>query len=100
MTTPGAAVLAALTRAEYRTSSYSTANGNCVMIGFASAEAIAALASADYRTSSHSSGNGACVMVGRAAGWVGIRDSKDPARTTLPIAHPQWTALLSVVRSA
>ena len=35
MTTPDAVVLAALAHAEYRVSSYSTANGDCVMVGFA-----------------------------------------------------------------
>jgi uncharacterized protein DUF397 len=96
MITPDA-VLGALARAEYRTSSYSTANGSCVMVGFASAEVVAALAGAEYRTSSYSTGNGACVMIGHAAGWVGIQDSKQVPRTTLPVTASQFAALIAAV---
>lgn len=98
MTAPHA-VLAALAHAEYRTSSYTSGNGACVMVGFASAEAIAALARAEYRKSSYTSANGECVMIGHAAGWVGIQDSKDAGRTTIPVTHPQWTALLAATKS-
>jgi hypothetical protein len=60
---------------------------------------IPALANADYRKSSFSSGNGACVMIGHAAGWVGIQDSKQRPRTTLPVTGPQFAALLAATRS-
>jgi hypothetical protein len=99
MTTPDVAVLAALARAEYRTSSYTSGNGECVMIGFASAETIAVLARAEYRTSSYSTANGDCMMIGHAGGWVGIQDSKQRPRTTLRATATQFAALLAAVKS-
>jgi hypothetical protein len=63
------------------------------------AAVLAALARAEYRTSSYTSGNGECVMIGHAGGWVGIQDSKQCPRTTLPATATQFAALLVAVKS-
>jgi hypothetical protein len=63
------------------------------------APVLAALARATYRTSSYTSGTGECVMVGHADGWVGIRDSKQRPRVTLPVPAARFAVLVSLVRA-
>ena len=63
------------------------------------AAAFAALARAEYRTSSYTSATGECVMIGHADGWVGIQDSKQHPRVTLPVPASQFAALLAAAKS-
>ncbi|HEV8562526.1 MAG TPA: DUF397 domain-containing protein [Actinophytocola sp.] len=59
----------------------------------------AALACAEYRTSTYSTATGDCVMVGHAGGWVGIQDSKQHPRVTLPVPGSRFAVLVSLVRA-
>ena len=68
-----------LARAQWRKSSYSSANGQCVEVAAA------------WRKSSRSSGQGACVEVaGNLPGFVAVRDSKDPDGPALVLTPEQW----------
>lgn len=80
-----------LRAAEWRKSSYSSANGQCV-------EA-AALGRAEWRKSSYSGGNGDCVEVAELDRVVGIRDSKDREGPALVFDADQWTAFVNSVTS-
>lgn len=41
---------------------------------------------------------GECVMIGHAGGWVGIGDSKQHPRVTLPVPADRFAVLVSSVR--
>jgi hypothetical protein len=88
MTTSQAEILAALATATYRKSSYTAANGECVMVGHA----------ATYRTSSYTAGNGACVMIAHTDHWVGIQDSKQTTRDTIAATPAQFDGFLTAIR--
>jgi hypothetical protein len=67
---------------EWRKSSHSADNGDCVEIG--------------WRKSSHSGGNGDCVEVA----WpdpvsVAVRDSKQPAGATLAFPPSAWQTFIT-----
>jgi hypothetical protein len=67
---------------QWRTSSYSYGNGNCVEVG--------------WRKSSHSGGNGNCVEVRwPALADVAVRDSKHPTGPTLVFGVAGWRAFLT-----
>ncbi|GAA4546045.1 DUF397 domain-containing protein [Amycolatopsis samaneae] len=65
----------------WRTSSYTTGNGNCVEVG--------------WRVSTHTAGQGNCVEVAPKPDEVLIRDTKDRDGGTLSVGHAQWRALLT-----
>ena len=67
----------------WRTSSYSTNEGDCVQVG--------------WRKSSYSSGATACVEVAPAPDRVLVRNSKDPDGPALTVPTPAWRAFLSTV---
>jgi hypothetical protein len=79
-----------VTRAAWRKSSYSSANGgNCVEV-------------AAWRKSSRSTGNGSqCVEVaGRPLrGAVAVRDSKDPDGPVLAVTPESWQAFTGQVKA-
>ncbi|MFF0526562.1 DUF397 domain-containing protein [Actinomadura nitritigenes] len=59
----------------------------------------ATLAGAVWRKSSHSQGaSGECVEVARAAGVVGVRDSKDPGGPVLALAPAELRALAAEIK--
>lgn len=64
----------------WRKSSYSGYNGNCVEVA------------ADWEKSSYCEG-GACVEIARG-GHVLVRDSKDPAGPVLEFSTPEWRAFV------
>ena len=66
---------------EWRKSSYSGYNGNCVEVG------------ANWRKSSHSA-NGNCVEVAEDDDIVAVRDSKDLPGPVLVFSTPQWVEFL------
>jgi len=70
-------------RIVWRTSSYSTGNGDCVQVG--------------WRTSSYSVGSGNCVEVAPAPDRVLVRDSKDPDGPILAVPTPAWRAFLTTL---
>lgn len=67
----------------WRKSSYSSNQGNCVEIA--------------WRKSTYSSSQANCVEVARAAGRVGVRDSKQGNGPALAVAPAAFTALLDRV---
>ena len=70
---------------EWRKSSYSGANGNCVEVA--------------WRKSSHSVGNGACTEVAVLPGpAVAVRDSKNPG-PELKFSPAAWAAFLATVKA-
>jgi Domain of unknown function (DUF397) len=79
-----------VTRAAWRKSSYSSANGgNCIEV-------------AAWRKSSRSSGNGGqCVEVADRPlhGAVAVRDSKDPDGPVLAVAPQSWQAFTGQVKA-
>jgi hypothetical protein len=79
-----------VTRARWRTSSYSSANGgNCVEVA------------ADWRTSTYSSGNGGnCVEVAQNPGAaVAVRDSKDRQGPVLVFTPDEWRSFTAAVKA-
>jgi hypothetical protein len=54
-----------------------------------------------WRKSSYSNGSGGdCVEVANLdGGYCAVRDSKDPAGPALTLAHADWSAFTSAVRS-
>lgn len=80
----------------WRKSSRSVGDGNCVEIGWTET---------DWRKSSWSAGGGECVEVGRTDAFVGFRDTKEahlPAdeRSTLVFGRAAGAAFLASLRSA
>jgi hypothetical protein len=79
-----------VTRAEWRTSSYSSANGGaCIEVA------------ADWRTSSYSTGNGGqCVEVARDPdAAVAVRDSKDRQGPVLMFTPDEWRSFTAAVKA-
>jgi hypothetical protein len=70
---------------DWRTSSYSGTNGNCVEI-------------ATWRKSTRSGTNGACVEVGGAARVVLVRDTKDRVGGALAFTADAWEAFTASLR--
>jgi hypothetical protein len=79
-----------LSRAVWRTSSYSGTNGACVEVAVVPA----------WRTSTHSGQNGACAEVARnLPGVVGVRDSKDRGGPVLMFGPADWEAFTKRIRA-
>lgn len=74
--------------AEWRRSTRSGANGDCVEVAVAPA----------WRKSTRSGANGNCVEVATFESLVGVRDSKDPAGPVLAVTPGDWTAFLAGIR--
>ncbi|RLK60569.1 DUF397 domain-containing protein [Actinokineospora cianjurensis] len=77
MTTPD------ISRAEWRKSSFSSGNGECVEVAYV------------WRKSSASSANGQCVEVAFAAERVAVRDSKNPNGPIVILPARSLTALVA-----
>ena len=78
-----------LSRAEWRTSSYSGTNGDCVEVAVA------------WRTSSRSGSNGDCVEVAADSGaHVLVRDTKDRGGPALAFRPSAWSRFTGRVTSA
>jgi hypothetical protein len=71
--------------ADWRTSSYTGTNGNCVEI-------------AAWRKSSYSGTNGDCVEVDGAARAVLVRDTKDRDGGALGFSADAWTAFTTSLK--
>jgi Domain of unknown function (DUF397) len=71
--------------ADWRTSSFTGTNGNCVEI-------------ATWRKSTRSGTNGSCVEVGGAARAVLVRDTKDRDGTVLAVPARAWERFIVTVR--
>ena len=71
--------------ADWRTSSYTGTNGNCVEI-------------ATWRKSTRSGTNGACVEVGDAARVVLVRDTKDRDSGALAFSAGAWAAFTAPLK--
>ncbi len=79
-----------LSRAAWRTSSYSGTNGACVEVAVIPA----------WRTSTYSGQNGSCVEVARnLLEIVAVRDSKDRDGPVLALAPDEWRAFTGSVKS-
>jgi Domain of unknown function (DUF397) len=82
-----------LSRAVWRKSSYSGANGSCL-------EAAVLGEDVAWRKSSYSGQNGSCVEVAREVpGIVAVRDSKDPSGPALAFSPAVWQAFTARIRS-
>ena len=76
-----------LSRAAWRTSTYSNNGGECVEVA------------AVWRTSTYSNNGGNCVEVARPGPeMVAVRDSKDPDGPKLAFTPRQWMAFTSTVK--
>lgn len=78
------------TRPEFRKSTYSAQNQNCVEV---------APISADFRMSSHSGGSNKCVKVAPQPPGAALRDSKQPQLGHLAFPAAEWDAFLAAARS-
>ena len=79
-----------LSRAVWRTSSYSGQNGACVEVAVIPA----------WRTSTYSGQNGNCVEVARnLPGIVAVRDSKDRTGPVLTFSPADWGAFINRIRA-
>jgi len=78
-----------VTRARWRTSSYSSGNGGqCVEVA------------ANWRTSSYSCDGGQCVEVAQdAAAAVAVRDSKDRQGPVLAFTPDEWRSFTAAVKA-
>lgn len=81
-----------LSRAAWRTSSYSGPNGSCV-------EVAPIPGPSTWRKSSYSGANGACVEVALAAGSVAVRDSKNREGGALVFGASAWRALVAEAKA-
>jgi hypothetical protein len=76
-----------LSRAAWRTSTYSNNGGACVEVAAA------------WRTSTYSGNGGNCVEVAHVGpDVVAVRDSRDPGGPALAFTPEQWTAFTSTVK--
>lgn len=88
--------------ASWRTSSYSTHEGQCVEVGtwrtssYSSHEGQCVEVGA-WQTSSHSSGEGQCVEVGRSVDAVGVRDTKNRAAGHFAVRPGTWRTFARAV---
>ena len=76
---------------DWRTSTRSGSNGDCVTVG---------LRLARWRKSSRSAGNGECVEVARGEALVAVRDSKKPDGAVLTFATSAWEAFTATLKAA
>lgn len=74
---------------EWRKSSRSNTAGNCVEVSVAP----------EWSKSSRSNGNANCVEVAAAGGVVGMRDSKDPGGPVLAVTPGGWVAFLAAAKA-
>jgi hypothetical protein len=79
-----------LTRAQWRKSSYSSGNGQCVEVAHVPAQ---------WRKSSRSSGAGACVEIAHLPEAIAVRDSKDPAGPNLIFTPHAWASFVESTKS-
>jgi hypothetical protein len=74
----------------YRTSTYSKANGNCAEIG-------------SWRKSAASAHNGGCVEAGHGTAVIGVRDTRQEhlgeARTVLEFSPAAWVAFTARLKA-
>lgn len=75
-----------LSRAQWRKSSHSSANGACVEVAVT------------WRKSSYSSANGQCVEVADTGAAVAVRDSKDRQGSALIFTAAAWQAFTAKVK--
>jgi hypothetical protein len=78
-----------LSHAEWRKSTYSSANGACVEV---------AQVPTQWHKSSLSSGDGACVEIAHLTEAIAVRDSKDPSGPKLIFAPADWQAFVFSVQ--
>jgi uncharacterized protein DUF397 len=79
-----------LSRAVWRTSSYSGQNGDCVEVAVVP----------EWRTGARSGQNGACVEVAcNLPGVVAVRDSKDRGGPVLTFGPAAWGAFANRIRA-
>jgi hypothetical protein len=72
---------------DWRTATFSFANGNCVEVG------------ADYRKSSRSIANGDCAEVASGPSGILVRDTVDRDGAVLTFSPEAWAAFTRAVRS-
>jgi hypothetical protein len=105
----------ALSRAAWRTSSYSGNGGNCVQVaaldgvawrtssrsnnGGACVE-VATVDGAAWRTSSRSNNGGDCVQVTDVGPVIAVRDSKDPGGPHLDFTPAEWHTFVTSLKAA
>ncbi len=73
-----------LSDAEWRRSSHSSADGQCVEVAHLD----------QWRKSSHSSGDGQCVEVAHLDQAVAVRDSKTPSGPNLIFTRQAWATFI------
>lgn len=76
-----------LSRSQWRKSSYSADNGNCVEV-------------AGWRKSSFSGSNGNCVEAGTTGQAIAVRDSEDPDGPSLVFEPSAWHAFAASLKGA
>jgi hypothetical protein len=93
-----------MSRADWRKSSYSSTNGECVEVATwrkasysgTNGECVEV---ADWRKASFSAGNGACVEAGTADRAVAVRDSQDPTGPSLAFEPSAWRAFAASLKA-
>jgi hypothetical protein len=104
----------ALSRAVWRKSSYSNANGECVEAAVLDGAAwrkstrsnnggecveAATLSSTAWHKSRHSNNGGACVEIAGAGPAVAVRDSKNPSGPHLDFPAPEWQRFVTTLQT-
>lgn len=78
-----------LSRAAWRTSTYSNNGGNCVEVA------------SEWRTSSHSNACGECVEAGQARGAVLVRDTKQHGNGQVHrFAAAEWREFIARIKAS
>jgi hypothetical protein len=77
-----------MSSADWRKSTHSNGQGNCVEVGIA------------WRKATHSNSSGSCVEVGKAQAAVLVRDTTDRSGPTLVVPASAWRTLLAEVRAS
>ena len=90
----------------WRTSSWSTYNGNCVAVAaewrkpslsFANGNCVEAAAS--WRKAQAGGGNGACAETASCRCGVRVRDSKDPDGPRLTFSRAEWAGFTAAIKA-